>query len=192
MPIIARDSGGGDFIQAPGGQHAAVCCDVVDLGEKMTDWGEKHLIRIYWMIGELMEDGRPFIVTARYNLSFHEKARLRQDVESWRGRVFETKEAKAFDVEVLIGVPALLNVVQEPSKKDGNIYSNIKAIGPLPKGMTPPMIPADYQRKCEREGGDYDQSQQTVSPPELNDAPAPDDAWPTQNETSPETVEPPF
>ena len=75
----------------PAGNHLAVCFSVVDLGTQEIEYqGEikrQHKIRISWeLVDELMEDGRPFVVSQKYTLSSFEKATLMQHLNSWRGR----------------------------------------------------------------------------------------------------------
>jgi hypothetical protein len=152
MPIMAKDSGGGVFVNAPVGAHPAVCCDVVDLGiMKVTYAGkekQQHKIRIVWQLDELDPDGKPFRVQKRYTLSLHEKAQLRKDLESWRGRPFEEASLKdGFDIEKLLSVGCFLNVIHEV--KDQKTYANVTAIMPLPKGVTAPTV-RDYVRVCDR------------------------------------------
>lgn len=152
MAIIAKSSGGGkDFIPAPGGTHSAVCVDVVDMGLLEVNFGGKkksqHKVRIVWQISETMADNKPYICQKRYTLSLHEKAVLRKDLESWRGRAFSADELEGFDLEVLIGITCLLNVLQV--KKDGETYSNVVSIMRLPKGMEP-MKQRDYTRVKDR------------------------------------------
>jgi hypothetical protein len=77
----------------------------------------------------------------------HEKARLRKDLESWRGRAFTDAELKNFDLEVLIGANCLLNVVQ--SSKNGSTYANVSAVMPIKKGMDK-ITPISYTRHVER------------------------------------------
>lgn len=150
MAIIAKASGA-NFIPAPPGAHSAVAVDVVDLGMLEVAFGGKkktqHKIRIVWQIAEVMADNRPFIVQKRYTLSLHEKAQLRKDLESWRGRPFTDQELEGFDVETIIGVPCLLNVIQE--KKDSSTYANVTSIMRLPKGMEA-IKQRDYVRVCDR------------------------------------------
>lgn len=150
MPIIAKASGA-NFIPAPSGAHQGVCVDVVDLGMLEVSFGGKkktqHKIRVVWQIEEVMADDRPFMVQKRYTLSLHGKAVLRKDLESWRGRQFTDSELEGFDVETVIGVPCLLNVIQE--KKDGTTYANVTSIMRLPKGMQP-IKARDYVRVVDR------------------------------------------
>jgi hypothetical protein len=154
MPIIAKvtGGGGGDYVPAPAGVHAAVCCDVVDLGLLEVAYGGKkktqHKIRIVWQIDEVKADNKPYTVSKRYTNSLHEKATLRKDLESWRGVPFTTVELEGFDLEVLLSVPAMLNVIH--NKKDGETYANVSTIMRLPKTMEAPKV-RDWVRMQDRE-----------------------------------------
>src|SRR6266699_4548659 len=153
MGIVAKSTGGGkDFIPAPSGAHAAICCDVVDLGVLKVSYGGKeksqHKVRIVWQIAEVMQDNKPFICQKRYTLSLHEKAALRKDLESWRGIPFEDAEVEnGFDLEKLISAPCLLNVMQV--KKGADTYANVTTIMRLPKSMEAPKV-RDYVRFKDR------------------------------------------
>lgn len=159
MAIIAKASGGGgDFTPAPAGVHQAVCVDIVDLGLLKVTFGgkekEQHKISIRWQIAENMDIGKPFLVQKRYTLSLHEKATLRKDLESWRGRAFTDAESDGFDVENVLGANCLLNVTH--AKKGESTYANVVAIMPLPKGM-PKMAAVDYVRQVDRTDAPADQ-----------------------------------
>lgn len=157
MAIPVSAGSGSTFAPCPQGVHQAVCCDVVDMGNLETVWNGqkkiKHVVRIVWQVEELMEDGKPFLVQSRYTASLHEKARLRKDLESWRGRTFTEPELQSFDLEVLLGVNCLLNVVQAKSTKNGNTYANVTAVMPLKKGMEK-MTPTNYVRVVDRKEQD--------------------------------------
>lgn len=151
MPIIAKSSGQ-NFIPAPAGSHVAVCVDVVDLGVLEVNFGGKtkkqHKINIVWQIDEVREDNKPYQVQKRYTLSLHEKAGLRKDLESWRGRPFTPAELEGFDVEAVLNVACMLNVIH--NVKDGSTYANVAAIMKLPKGVQAPNA-RDYVRVCDRQ-----------------------------------------
>lgn len=124
--------------------HVARCFSLIDLGtQKKTyqgqDKGEARKIRVGWeLLGEdKMDDGKPFAISKSYFLSLHEKAALRKDLESWRGRPFTSDEESMFDVSKLLNVYCMLNVIREQGQ-DGNEYTKIAAITPLPKGMPKP------------------------------------------------------
>lgn len=151
MPIIAKASGS-NFTPAPAGTHTAVCVDVVDLGVLEVSFGGKnkmqHKIKLVWQIGEDMENGKPFMVSKRYTCSLHEKAALRKDLESWRGRAFTEGELSGFDLESLISVPCMLGVIHAPGK-DGGTFANVSSVMKAMKGMVA-LTPRDYVRVCER------------------------------------------
>jgi hypothetical protein len=148
MPVRVRNTQA-EFTPAPEGLHRAVCCDIVELGLQDTPWGKKRKIEIRWQIDEMMENGKPFLVTKRYGASLHPKANLRIDLESWRGRPFTDKEAEDFDLEVLLGVNAQLNIIH--NKTEAATWANVKAIVPGSKGVAPLEV-SDYIRVCKREG----------------------------------------
>lgn len=153
MPIIAsaKSESGRDFQPAPVGVHQAVCVDVVDLGIlEVTYKGEtkkQHKVNLAWQLSELRDDGKPFLVFKRYTLSLSEKANLRKDLESWRGRKFTRDEEMGFDVESIIGANCLLNITH--NQTGDKTYANVVSIMPLVKGM-PTLSAKDYVRKADR------------------------------------------
>ena len=151
MPIYASAGSGTKFAPAPAGTHAAVCCDVRDLGVLETTWQgqtkRQHKILVSWQIDEARDDGKPYLVSKRYTLSLHEKAGLRKDLEAWRGRAFSEAELHQFDVEAVVGKGCLLNVVQR--QVGGDTYANVAAVMALPKGMVAPSV-RDYVRFVDR------------------------------------------
>lgn len=163
MPIMATAGENKNFTPAPAGVHQGVCVDVVDLGMvEVTFQGEtkrQHKINVAWQIDAEREDGKPFLVFKRYTLSLNEKATLRKDLESWRGRAFTRDEEMGFDVESVIGANCLLNI-QHNQVKD-KTYANVVAIMPLAKGM-PKLDARDYVRKVDRTDASPDEAQQTV------------------------------
>lgn len=144
MALIASDSGGGTPV--PQGVHTGRCFRVIDLGTQPREYqGQvKPPIRkamLAWeLYGEdeegnplLTEDGRPLAISKRYSVSLSDKATLRADLESWRGKAFTNEELKGFDISKLIGVTALINVKHED--RDGKTYANVASISPVPKAM---------------------------------------------------------
>jgi len=150
LAIVAK--AGATYTPCPSGTHATRCVDVVDLGIVETNYGGKpkkqHKITIVWQTPEKRDDGKYFLVNKRYTLSLHEKAALRKDLEAWRGRPFTNEELEGWDVEAVIGVPAMLSVIH--NAQDGNVYANVNAIMRLPKGMEPPPADPSYVRVQDR------------------------------------------
>lgn len=166
MAIYVSGNTSKEFTPAPEGAHQAVCVDVVDMGVEETPWGKKHKVKLRWQIAEDMENGKPYLVSQRYTASLHEKAKLRHDLEAWRGRAFTEAELAQFDLETLIGANCLLNVIHRQGSKGGT-FANVASVAPLIKGMAK-IAPRDYQREKDR-----------------TDTPTPDEAPPPQDDDIP-------
>lgn len=148
MAIMVADNSK-TFVPAPEGLHQAVCCDAIDLGVVETKFGAKPRVELRWLINELNEDGRLFMVSKKYTASLNEKASLRQDLEAWRGKKFTKPELKGFDIEQLVGVNCQVQIVHAVLD-DGRTFANVKAVVPLAKGMQKMTVPDDFVRKADR------------------------------------------
>ena len=146
MGRYAKDSGGGDFQQAPAGNHVARCIRLIDLGTQHTEYQGKALARnqilITWELpDERMENGDPFIVSSFFTNSLSEKSNLRPFLEAWRSRTFTAEELAGFDLETIVNVPCMLSVVHTDKGK-----SRVSSAGALPKGIKCP--PAVNEQFC--------------------------------------------
>ncbi|MFZ4539336.1 phage replication initiation protein, NGO0469 family [Propionivibrio sp.] len=145
MGFIAKDSGGGNFKRVPSGAFIGRCFSLIDLGTQRTEgqYGVKdqHKIQIGWELFGEDDDGHPLTVDfdgavmpmtikKSYTVSLHEKATLRKDLASWRGRDFTDEEAKAFDIAKLMGQYCMVNVTT--SENGGKTYSNVGGLTKLP------------------------------------------------------------
>lgn len=146
MSLILKENAksGGDFAIAPAGNHVGICYQMIDLGQQYTaaydKWQPKVLLG--WELPhEKMDDGRPFMVSSRYTMSFHEKAILRRDLESWRGRPFTDAELAGFDLKAVLGKACMINVVH--NEHNGKTYANVKSVAAMPKGMEVPELTND-------------------------------------------------
>ena len=134
---------GGNFERCPTGAHLARCYRIVDLGTQKSEYmGEvKHLHKIMlgWEVHGVddngkpltTKDGRPFAMFKNYTLSWSEKANLRLDLQSWRGKSFDQEEMRKFDLKTVLGAWCMLNVIERPGT-NGNIYSNVNGVTPVP------------------------------------------------------------
>lgn len=141
MTLVLPKETGGDFERVPAGTFVAVCYRIIDLGTQQGEWQGKpklsHKVMFSWEFPEeKMSDGRPFTIHQRYTLSASQKAKLRQDLESWRGVPFTDDDFGAFDLGNVLGKACLMGVVHE--HKNGKVYENITSILRLPKGMVAP------------------------------------------------------
>ena len=127
--LVAETSG--DYELAPVGVYRAVCTRLLNLGMQETNYGDKHQIHLAFEIDENMADGRPFLMMQNYTLSLNSKARLRNDLEAWRGRAFTAEELSGFDLKTVLGKPLQISVVHSPDGK----YANIGSMMPLGRGQ---------------------------------------------------------
>lgn len=158
MGFIASDNGGGNYKRVPAGVHMGRCYSLIDLGTQRTEgqFGTKdqHKIQIGWELFGEDDNGQPLTVDVdgvqmpmtikkSYTVSLHEKAGLRKDLASWRGRDFTEEEAKAFDVSKLLGAPCMVNVTT--SENNGKTYSNVAGLTRLPAAMKSSMPEAVHK-----------------------------------------------
>src|SRR5690606_30485943 len=128
---------GGHFELAPAGTVIARCYRFLDLGSHDQPYqGEsKGLKRPVMTALELPTEGeyagKPFTIHKRYTWSMHEKATLRKDLESWRGRKFNDADfgPGGFDVRNLLGKVCTLTITHSASENGDRQYANITAIG---------------------------------------------------------------
>lgn len=179
MAILAKKTGNdGDFELCPVGLYDAVCVDVVDLGLETTTWQGKtksqHKVRIVWLLGKVQSTGKPFQAMKKYTLSLSDKATLRADLESWRGKPFTEEELNGFDLERLIGAPCRILINHYQGKGDGKtrhgVQSLIKAEGKVN------INTAGYVRKKDRP------STQAAAAPSQEREPGVDEDLPEFNE----------
>ena len=142
MSFYVEDKGG-NFERCPPGMHLSRCYRIVDLGTQKSEYlGQVkflHKIMLAWEVfctddaGKpvFMKDGRPFGIFKNYTLSWAEKANMRIDLQSWRGRPFTQEEQKKFDLKNVLGAFCMLNII-ERAGQNGNTYSNVDSITPVP------------------------------------------------------------
>jgi hypothetical protein len=142
MSLYAENKGG-DFERAPTGSHLGRCYRIVDLGTQKTEFQGTVKFQHKVMFGfELsiisdggssvkMRDGRPFAIFKNYTLSWSDKATLRQDLQSWRGKPFSQDELNRFDLKNVLGQWGMVNVI-ERAGANGKTYMNVSTITPVP------------------------------------------------------------
>jgi hypothetical protein len=174
MAILASDKGGTDFKPVPEGTHVAICNMVVDMGvqgggqfkpsrkvyirwelpNEKTEWTDKN--------GD--KHSGPMVVGNQYTLSLSEKANLRADLESWRGKTFTEQELEGFDVTKVLGKACLLGIVH--NIKGNKTYANIKAVMGLTKGT---VVPPAHNALVQYTPDDHDQATFDLLPPWLQE-----------------------
>lgn len=141
------DTGGKEFEQAPIGNHLGRCVGMIDTGTQQGEYLGKttHARKIvlrFELPNELISEGdwagKPFVVSKFYTASLSEKANLRKDLVSWRGREFTPEELRGFESRNILDKPCMVNVTHTDKGK-----AKISGITPVPKGMTAPARVSD-------------------------------------------------
>jgi len=121
------------------GVHLAVCIGVWDLGTQHSKVFDKeiHQVLIMWEIPHeritIDNKSLPMAISKRYTLSLNEKASLRKDLESWRGKAFPAETLKeGFDLKKILGKTCQIQIIH--NENNGKTYANIAGIMALPKG----------------------------------------------------------
>lgn len=135
------------------GSIQGVLAEVVDQGLIEVEWaGEtkiQHKCLLTFEIDE-WKDGTEdrLIVSRQFTASLDERGNLRKFLQGWRGRSFTDEELKAFDLDTLVGVNAILSLVH--NTKNGKTYCNIASASRLLKGMDKMEVSAAYVPYAER------------------------------------------
>jgi len=154
MGLTASDLGGGDFTPIPQGMHQAICTGIYDLGTQFNEhFGKRqHKVLFCWELpfvrGEFERDGKmmdlPRAISKEYTLSLNDKANLRKELETWRGKTFTLEELKGFDIERVLGISCTLQILHRT--KNEKTYANIVAIMPVgdPSQVSAPENPLRF------------------------------------------------
>jgi hypothetical protein len=133
-----KDNGGGDWVRPKPGNTVATCIRVIDIGTSENVYegrvtSRRQSIIVWELPNQLDEKGLPLTVSKFYTASLGEKANLRKDLESWRGRKFTAKELEGFNVANIIGKPCLLNLIESEGEK--GIRIKVMTVSSLPAEM---------------------------------------------------------
>jgi hypothetical protein len=155
MALIAKESGGGTFTPVPQGMHLARCYRVVDLGTQKSEYlgTVKHLPKVmlqFEVHGE-DEDGKaivtaknePMTISKNFTLSLAEKATLRKDLQTWRGREFTPEELRGFELKNVLGAWAMISVIKAAGA-NGKEYTNVAAIMSVPPAIKKAGLPEGF------------------------------------------------
>ncbi len=122
----------------------AVCVDIINLGTVQTKWGPKTRLKFVFETEELKPNGYPRMANRTHNLSLYLKSRLRQDLDSWRGRpVTPAEMTNGVDFDKLVGKACELEV-QDATTAEGHAYLQIETIR---KAGKEPLAPSGSYRR---------------------------------------------
>jgi hypothetical protein len=155
MALIAKESGGGEFTPVPQGMHLARCYRVIDLGTQETTYlgAVKHLPKVMLQFEVHGEDdegkaivtakNEPMSISKNFTLSLAEKATLRKDLQTWRGREFTADELRGFELKNVLGAWAMVSVIKAMGN-NGKEYTNIAAIMSVPPAIKKAGMPEGH------------------------------------------------
>lgn len=144
MSLVAKASASGTFTPVPPGTYLARCYRIVDLGTQKSEYlgTIKHLPKVMLQFEVHGEDdqgnplvtskGEPMTISKNFTLSLAEKATLRKDLVSWRGRDFTKTELDGFELKNVLGAWAMIAVTKTLGN-NGKEYTNIANINTVPK-----------------------------------------------------------
>jgi len=130
----------------PTGLIRGIVSNITDMGIKPDPFHEgstKHQIAITWQLERTWTDktGKqlPLQQTELYNLTLHEKGKLRPIIEGVLGKSLGPINEKitGFDIESLIGKSCVLTIRNQPGNEK---YTEVQACAPLMAGMLPMTI----------------------------------------------------
>lgn len=138
--MLIKEEGGGTFENPKPDTYVATCRQIIDLGTQDSDYqgvkSSKHQVLVGWELDELMEDGRPFVVSKFYTASLNEKSNFRHDLASWRGRDFTADELAGFDPSAILGKSCQLGIILNEKGK-----TKVGTVTKLHKSMSaPPLV----------------------------------------------------
>ena len=156
MALIAKE-GEGNFTPVPPGMHLARCYRVVDLGTQKSEYlgTVKHLRKVMLQFEVHGEDeaGKPIVtgknepmtISKNFTLSLAEKATLRKDLQTWRGREFTAEELRGFELKNVLGAWAMVSVIKTTGN-NGKEYTNIAAIMQVPPQVKKAGLPEGHNK----------------------------------------------
>jgi hypothetical protein len=156
MALIAKESGdGGSFTPVPEGTHLARCYRIIDMGTQKTEFEGKVKLLPKVMIqfevhGEDMDGnsivtgkGEPMSISKNYTLSLADKATLRKDLQTWRGKEFTQDELRGFELKNILGAWAMISVVRKAGN-NGKEYTNIAGVMSVPSAIKKVGLPQHH------------------------------------------------
>jgi hypothetical protein len=157
MSLMAKDSGGGSFTPVSPGMHLARCYRIIDLGTQKSEFKgdikSLHKVMIQFEVHGEDESGNPLVTTKgepmsiskNFTLSLAEKATLRKDLQTWRGREFTAEELRGFELKNVLGAWAMITAAKALGN-NGKEYTNIVSINPVPAAIKKAGMPAGFNK----------------------------------------------
>jgi hypothetical protein len=135
MPIWVSGSTREDA-SVPPGEYQAVCCDVLDLGDRDIGYGFRRYVKVVWQLGP---EHKHATIGRMYAATLAPRSSLRTMLEQWRGRPLSAEDVMRFDLERVIGVQAVL-VTGLRNTQAGVPVATVTAVLPPKQGQKVPLV----------------------------------------------------
>ena len=155
MSLIAKYNSESSFTPVPPGMHLARCYRIVDKGTQKSEYQgqvkyvQKVMIQ-FEVHGEddqgkplLTNKGEPLSISKNYTLILAERATLRKDLASWRGKDFTNEELRGFELKNVLGIWGMISVSMAKGN-NGKDYTNIMSINPVPAAIKKNGLPEGF------------------------------------------------
>jgi hypothetical protein len=132
------------------GQFAAVCVDIVDLGQKLSRYlnNPPQLKDKFAVVFRTDSEGEVKEIASTFTNTLGTKGLLLPFLTAWRGKSYTKEELRdGIAFAKMVGFPALLTV-EHVTVEGGKTFANISGITKLPKAMPAPdrggYVRSDY------------------------------------------------
>lgn len=126
--MLIKQSNTSTFEQLEDGLFPATCVQIIGVGTQPTPFkNEDGTDKVQNRVIFTFETKGGNLISKEYTASLHEKANLRKDLESWRGKKFTEEELDSgFDIKDVLGKVCTVQVM-----RNKNDYATVTAV--LPK-----------------------------------------------------------
>ena len=144
MSLTVEEKSGSGIAPLAEDTYPAVCYALIDLGEQYSAAYDKYnrKVVIGWELpGETItidDEEVPRTFWNTYTASLGQKAQLRKDLTSWRGKEFTAEELKGFNLRNIIGVPCMIQIVHRKNADGSKVYANLASVTKVPRGYKVP------------------------------------------------------
>lgn len=145
MPLPVHDNSyTRDLI--PAGIHLGRCIGVVDIGTQEGFQGKAtHEVILVWELPEqtytFERDGQRHqatrVISQKYTLSLHPKAKLRHTLESWRNKKYTPDQIKNFDLAKVLDAVCQIQVIHNQTAT--GTWANVENVMPWPQKTPRPV-----------------------------------------------------
>jgi hypothetical protein len=137
----------GGFEAPEAGTDTGILIRIIDIGTHTSTYqgqesARRKVVFVFELPNQKGQERTPLTVSKFYTFSMHEKANLRRDLETWRGKPYTSAELEVFDPARLLGQPCLLTL-KERTTADGKLRIDVAQITSLAKEMSRPGAPVN-------------------------------------------------